>query len=106
MGQLIALALLVSAVRLLFRLAGSSTINTFIFAGLAVHLAWHRMAERAVILRGLPVQWPAFDTETASRWLFGIAAAAGLSWLVSAIVRSGGAWARWRPDTIPPDPQS
>jgi hypothetical protein len=88
-GQLLTLALLVSAAHVLFWLTGPARINTIIFAGLTVHLAWHRMAERAVILRGVPVQWPTFDTEWASRWLFGIATAAGLAWLISAIVRSG-----------------
>jgi hypothetical protein len=88
LGQFLALAVLVSAARLLFWLAGTARINTIIFAGLTVHLAWHRMVEGAAILRGVPVQWPALDNEGASRWLFGGAVIAGLVWLVSAIVRS------------------
>ena len=85
-GQLLTVALLVPAVNLFFRFTGPARINTIILAGLTVHLAWHRMAGRAAVLRGLPVQWPAFDTVVASRWLFGIVTAAGLAWFASAIV--------------------
>jgi hypothetical protein len=86
-GQLLAVALLLLAVHLYFWVVGPARINTIILAGLAVHLAWHRMAGRSAVLRGLPVQWPAFDSALASRWLFGIAAAGGLAWFALAIFR-------------------
>jgi len=87
-GQFLALGLLISAVHVFNWWTETARINTIIFAGLTVHLAWHRMAERAAILRAVPVQWPAFDTEAASHWLFAIAAAAGLAWLLAAIISS------------------
>lgn len=88
LSQFLALALLIAAVRVFFRLVGPARINTIILAGLTVHLAWHRMVEGAAVLRSAPVQWPTFDSELPSRWLFGAIAAIGIVWLISTIVRS------------------
>ncbi len=87
-GQFLALALLVSAVHVYFRLAGDRRINTIILAGVTAHLAWHRMAENAAVLRTIPIQWTATDVVAFARWPLAIVAAGGLAALVVAFLRS------------------
>jgi hypothetical protein len=64
-GQLLALALLVPAVGLFFRFASNRRLWTMIFAGLAAHIAWHRMTERAFTLSRVPIEWPSPEVWTA-----------------------------------------
>lgn len=87
-GQLLALALVVPAISLFLRFAGAERISTVILAGVIVHMAGHRMAERASVLRSIPIQWAAADAGALSRWLLGIAVAAGLATLAALYLRS------------------
>jgi hypothetical protein len=57
-GQYLALALMIPAVALFFHFTTLHRMWTMIFAGLAAHLAWHRMTERAFTLSQVPWQWP------------------------------------------------
>lgn len=88
-GQLLALAILVPAVNLFVRFAGAERINTVILAGVVVHMAGHRMAERAAVLRSIPIQWAPSDGGALARWLLGIALAAALACLAAVYLRSG-----------------
>jgi hypothetical protein len=64
-GQFLALALLVPAASLFFHFAHSQRLWTMVFAGLAAHLAWHHMTERAFTLSNVPLDWPSPEVWTA-----------------------------------------
>ena len=61
MGQLLALALLVPAVHLIFRFVFFGRVGVILLAALAAHLEWHRMVGRAFALSRYPVPWSASD---------------------------------------------
>src|SRR5215471_19246697 len=83
-GQLIALAVLVPALAVLFRFVVAERIGTIILSALVAHTGWHWMTERAERLRQF--RWPALDVAllaTAMRWLMLMLILAGLVWLAS-----------------------
>jgi hypothetical protein len=59
LGQLLALALLIPALWLLFRFVVAERAGVIVLSALVAHTAWHWMIERAAALRQF--QWPAFD---------------------------------------------
>lgn len=59
-AEALALFVMVPVTALVFRLVLSERIGTMILAGIAAHIAWHRMTDRAIMLNRLPLQWPAF----------------------------------------------
>jgi hypothetical protein len=88
LGQLLALALLIPAVAVLFRFVVAERIGTIILSALVAHTAWHWMTERAGQLRQF--RWPAFDAAliaAAMRWLTGMLILAGLVWLANLALR-------------------
>ncbi|HEY7544202.1 MAG TPA: HupE/UreJ family protein [Blastocatellia bacterium] len=87
-GQLLALALLIPLLNLLFRLVVAERMGTIILSAIVAHTGWHWMLERADRLRQFPA--PALDAESlaaAMRWLMAILILAGLMWLVRAMLR-------------------
>ena len=74
----LAIAIMLPAVNLVFRFALADKIGTIILAGLAAHIAWHRMTDRALLLSRLPLQWPAISFVSIA--LFAVVLAA--SWFV------------------------
>lgn len=61
LAQALALAIMVPVVGLMFRFALADKMGTIILAGLAAHIAWHWMTDRALLLSRLPLQWPQFS---------------------------------------------
>lgn len=59
-AQFLALAVSIPVTHLIFRYVLAEKIGTVMLAGLAAHIAWHRMADRAILLNRLPVQFPSF----------------------------------------------
>ncbi len=83
-GQLMAVAVLMSALHLLFRLQIPTRAVSIILSVLAGHTAWHWMIERGATLP--KYSWPALTAATAAsglRWLMVLLALGGLVWLVS-----------------------
>jgi hypothetical protein len=88
LGQLLAIALLIPALELLFRFVIAERIGTIILSALVAHTGWHWMTERAGQLGQF--RWPAFDAAllaAAMRWLMGMLILAGLVWLASRALR-------------------
>jgi len=90
LGQLLALALIVPALGLLFRFVVAERIGTILLSALVVHTSWHWMSERAGELGQYPIEFrmPAFDLAllaAATRWGMLALIIAGLVWLMTVI---------------------
>ncbi|MEO6238026.1 MAG: HupE/UreJ family protein [Vicinamibacterales bacterium] len=81
LGQLFVLALLVPALRLLFRDVIAERVGTIILSALVAHTAWHWTAERWEQLR---------QFERPSLALLGFAG--GVRWLIAAVVAGAVVW--------------
>jgi hypothetical protein len=82
---LLALALLVPALNLLFRFAVSERLGTIILSALIAHTAWHATGERWELLRRFTFEWPPIDASflaAALRWAMLLVGAAAVYWLV------------------------
>jgi len=88
LGQLLVLGLLVPALGLLFRFVPERT-GTIILSALVAHTGWHWMIERWDRLRQFHFSWPVLSAAglaSATRWLLLIVIAAGLAWLLFAVL--------------------
>jgi hypothetical protein len=93
LGQLLVLALMVPTLDLLFRFAVPERIGTIVLSALVAHTGWHWMIERGDRLRQFRLAWPIVDAAllaSATRWLMLAVAAAGLAWLVYAVLLAPG----------------
>jgi hypothetical protein len=82
LGQLLALAVFVSALGLLFRFGVLERIGTIFLAALAAHTAWHRMLERAQWLSVAKIPWPTW-TGSWTGWTAAALLTAGVVYLVA-----------------------
>jgi len=84
LGQLLVLAILVPAIRLLFRYVVDERMGTIILSALVAHTAWHWMIERGAVLSRF--DWPSLTAGgvaavlKAAMWLLILA---GAMWLLS-----------------------
>ncbi|MBO0861522.1 MAG: HupE/UreJ family protein [Chloracidobacterium sp.] len=84
LGQLLALALLIPALGLLFRFVVAERIGTVILSALVAHTGWHWMIERAGQLKQFRPPEPSAALLAASmRWLTLTLILAAVVWLVS-----------------------
>jgi HupE / UreJ protein len=84
LGQLLALALLIPALGVLFRFVVKERIGTVILSAIVAHTGWHWMTERAGQLRQF--KWPSLNAAllaSAIRWLMAALILAALAWLAS-----------------------
>jgi hypothetical protein len=83
-GQLLVLALLVSALHLLFRYVVAERVGTLILSALAAHTAWHWTTERWERLRQFDIPAPGLPVLLwGVRGLLVAVAAAAVGWLVA-----------------------
>lgn len=61
-GQILAVALMIPALELLFRRVVKERIGTIILSALVAHTAWHWMTARGGALLAYDFAWPAWDT--------------------------------------------
>ena len=83
LGQIFMLALMVPALRILFRYV-DVRIGTIILSALATHTAWHWMTERYEQLSKFPLDLPDIDAgfiAASLRWAMIVVALAGAWWL-------------------------
>jgi HupE/UreJ protein len=88
LGQLLVLALLVPMLGLAFRLVPERT-GTIVVSALVAHTGWHWMLERWDRLRQFRFPWPVLSAAglaSATRGLFLVVIAAGLAWLLFAVL--------------------
>ena len=88
LGQLLVLGVLVPALGLLFRFVPERT-GTIIVSALVAHTGWHWMVERWDRLRQFHFSWPvltAAGLADVTRWLLLLVIAAGLAWLLFAVL--------------------
>ena len=88
LGQILALALLVPALGVLFRFVVKERIGTVILSAIVAHTGWHWMTERAGQLRQF--KWPSLNAAAlagAIRWLMAALILAALAWLASRTLR-------------------
>jgi hypothetical protein len=88
LGQLLVLGLLVPALGLLFRFVPERT-GTIVLSALVAHTGWHWMVERWDRLRQFHFSWPVLSAAglaSATRWLLLLVTAAGLAWLLFAVL--------------------
>ena len=84
LGQLLVLALLVPALRLLFRYAVAERMGTIILSAFVAHTAWHWTTDRWERLR--QYEWPSPDLLTmlwAARVLLIVVGVAAAAWLIA-----------------------
>ena len=80
LGQIFMLALMVPALRILFRYVVAERIGTIILSAFAAHSAWHWTTERYEQLSKFPLDWPVIDAAfiaAALRWAMVVVALAG-----------------------------
>jgi hypothetical protein len=88
LGQLFVLVVLVPALDLLFRRVPERT-GTIVLSALVTHTGWHWLAERWDRLRQFRFPWPEASAAllaSATFWLMLAVIAAGLAWLVFAVL--------------------
>jgi hypothetical protein len=61
LGQILMLALMVAALKLLFRFVVAERLGIIILSALATHTAWHWTSERYEQLSKFPITWPVID---------------------------------------------
>jgi hypothetical protein len=85
LGQIFMLALMVPALKLLFRYVVAERVGTIILSALATHTAWHWMTERYEQLSKFPITRPVIDAAfiaAALRWAMVVVALAGVMWVI------------------------
>lgn len=90
-GQVFMLALMVPALKILFRYVVEERVGTIIVSAFAAHTAWHWTTERYEQLSKFPITWPVIDAAfmaAALRWAILVVAVAGVMWLIS-VLRHG-----------------
>jgi HupE/UreJ protein len=88
LGQLLVLGLLVPVLDLLFRRVPERT-GTIVLSALVTHTSWHWLVERWERLRQFRFPWPEVSAAllaSATFWLMLAVIAAGLAWLVFAVL--------------------
>jgi hypothetical protein len=101
-GQLLVLAALVPALRLLFRFVVAERMGIIILSALVAHTAWHWTAERWEQLRQF--DWPALGPLTPAgglRWLIALVLAAAVAWLIAVNYRPSRSYHQRRADGLP-----
>jgi len=91
LGQIFMLALMVPALKILFRFVVAERIGTIILSALATHTAWHWMTDRYEQLSKFPITWPVIDAAFIAamfRWAIVAVALAGVMWLIGVLRRS------------------
>lgn len=92
LGQLLVLAALIPALRLLFRYVVEPRMGTIILSAFIAHTGWHWMLDRAAVLRQYRFEWPTMNwgvLATAAEWVTVAWIVAGLAWGTRAL------WNRW-----------
>jgi hypothetical protein len=87
LGQILALAVFVPALHVLFRYVMAEKVGAIVVSALVAHTAWHWMTERGSGLGGFG--WPAMDAVlllTLVRWMLAAVIVAGLIWLARTLV--------------------
>jgi hypothetical protein len=87
---LLILAVLITALNVLFRLRVPERIATIFLAALAAHTGWHRMIDRARWLSASQFNWTAGNPAllaAAQRWLIVTLIVAALSYLIFGVLR-------------------
>jgi len=93
LGQIFILALMVPALKILFRFAVEERIGTIILSAFATHTAWHWTTERYEQLSKFPFSWPVLDASFMAvtlRWAMVVVALVAAIWLVGVLRRSYG----------------
>jgi hypothetical protein len=83
LGQLLALAVMMPGLYLLFRYVVNERLGAIILSALIAHTAWHWMVERGSALGAY--EWPALDAAflaAALRWTMLVVGVAAIVWLV------------------------
>lgn len=90
-GEILALALLIPALNLLFRLVVPERLGTIVLSALVAHTGWHWLIGRVSLLWRYQFSWPeltpAFFADVL-RWMMLAVAIAGVLWLGSLLVKS------------------
>ncbi len=89
-GQLVALAILVPALELLFRFGVKEKVGTIILSALVAHTGWHWMTTRGNVLLQYQVEWPPLDAfvAIAVRWIVLMTVLAAGAWVLARLYRS------------------
>jgi hypothetical protein len=98
LGQLLVLALMISALELLFRHVVAERMGTIILSALVAHTGWHWMLDRWDRLRQFHFQWPELS---ATLWLSVVRWAMAALMLVMAVWGVSTLAARRKPGTSP-----
>lgn len=91
LALVLATAVLVPALHLLFRFSSARRIESIVLSVLAAHTAWHWMTERWARLSRFPLHWPVVDAAllaAAMRWMMIFVIFGGLVWFISGALRS------------------
>ena len=91
LGQIFMLALMVPALKILFRFVVAERVGTIILSALATHTAWHWMTERYEQFSKFPITFPVIDAAfiaVAMRWAILVVALGAVVWLVSVLRQS------------------
>jgi len=90
-GQIFVLALMVPALKILFRYVVEERLGIIILSAFAAHSAWHWTTERYEQLRKFPITLPVIDAAfmaVALRWAIVAVVLMALAWLVGLIRQS------------------
>jgi hypothetical protein len=82
------LALMVLALKALFRFVVAERVGVIILSAFAAHTAWHWTAERYDQLSKFPITWPELNADfiaMALRWAIVIVVVAAVMWLVNLV---------------------
>ncbi len=88
LGQLVVLAAVVPALRVVFRFVVAERMGTIILSAIVAHTAWHWMTERGGQLLLFP--WPTVDAVLLVdivQWAMAVVALAATIWLARVLVR-------------------
>jgi hypothetical protein len=97
LGQILAIALLLLGLELLFRRVVAERMGTIILSGLVIQTAWRSMLDRGGRLRQYQFEWPtltAASAASAMRGLMVVMILASLVWLVFGLL---GSWLKSNP---------
>jgi hypothetical protein len=100
-GQLVALAVMLPLLAVLFRFVVRPQIGTVILSLLVAHSGWHWTIDRYSILSRFRFEWPTLDAAffvIVLRWMMVVVALAGVAWLIF------GVFGRRDSTTITPEP--
>jgi hypothetical protein len=91
LGQILMLAIMVPALKLLFRYVVAERLGVIILSALATHTAWHWMTERYEQFAKFPITWPAMDAAfiaAALRWAIVGVVVVAVMWGVGVLKQS------------------